>query len=125
LSLTEDEVRSVIANLPNDKAPGPDGFTGLFYKKAWGTIKMDVMNAFNAFWLLDFRSFNHLNDAYMILLKKKEHPAEIRDYRPISLMAHTQFQQAHHQVLGKQASRRSGCSRPAQPERFHQRTSHP
>jgi hypothetical protein len=86
LSLTEDEVRSVIANLPNDKAPGPDGFTGLFYKKAWGTIKMDVMNAFNAFWLLDFRSFNHLNDAYMILLKKKEHPAEIRDYRPISLI---------------------------------------
>ena len=67
---TEEEVRSVIANLPNDKAPGPDGFTGLFYKKAWGTIKMDVMNAFNAFWSLDCRSFNHLNDAYMILLKK-------------------------------------------------------
>jgi len=67
---TEEEVRSVIANLPNDKALGPDGFTGLFYKKAWGTIKMDVMNAFNAFWSLDCRSFNHLNDAYMILLKK-------------------------------------------------------
>ena len=67
---TEEEVRSVIANLPNDKAPGPDGFTGLFYEKAWGTIKMDVMNAFNAFWSLDCRSFNHLNDAYMILLKK-------------------------------------------------------
>ena len=46
---------------------------------------MDVMNAFNAFWSLDCRSFNHLNDAYMILLKN-EHPAEIRDYRPISLI---------------------------------------
>ena len=68
---TEEEVRSVIANLPNDKALGPDGFTGLFYKKGWGTIKMDVMNAFNALWSRDCRSFNHLNDAYMIVLTKR------------------------------------------------------
>jgi hypothetical protein len=32
---TEEEVCSVVMDLPNDKAPGPDGFTGLFYKKAW------------------------------------------------------------------------------------------
>ena len=44
------------------------------------------MNAFNAFWSQDSRSFNHLNDAYMILLKKEEHPVEISDYRPISLI---------------------------------------
>lgn len=30
---TEEEVWSVIVDLPNDKAPGPDGFTGLFYKR--------------------------------------------------------------------------------------------
>jgi hypothetical protein len=44
------------------------------------------MHAINAFWSQDFRSLYHLNDAYMILLKKKEHAEEIRDYRPISLM---------------------------------------
>lgn len=66
---TEEEVWSVVVDLPNDKAQGPYDFTGLFYKKTWGTIKMDVMNAFNAFWSLDSRNFNHLNDAYMILLK--------------------------------------------------------
>lgn len=44
------------------------------------------MNAFNAFWCLDSRSFNHLNDVFMILLRKKDHPVEIRDYRPINLI---------------------------------------
>jgi hypothetical protein len=83
---TEEEVHAVIMDLPNDKAPSLDGFTGLFYKKTWEIIKVDIMNAFNAFWSQDSRSFNHLNDAYMILLKKKEHSVEIHDYRPISLI---------------------------------------
>jgi hypothetical protein len=53
---TEDEVRSVVMDLPNDKASGLDGFTGLFYKKAWDIIKGDIMNVFNAFWSQDTRS---------------------------------------------------------------------
>jgi hypothetical protein len=40
---TEEEVWAVIVDLPNDKAPGPDGFTGLFYKRTWGTIKTDIL----------------------------------------------------------------------------------
>lgn len=60
---TEEEVWSAIVELPNEKAPGPDAFTGLFYKKTWEIIKTDVLNAFNVFWSLDSRSFNHLNDA--------------------------------------------------------------
>ena len=46
---------------------------------------MDVLNTFNVFWGLDGHSF-HLNDAFMILLCKKNDAQEIRDYRPISLM---------------------------------------
>jgi hypothetical protein len=49
-------------------------------------IKIDVLNAFNAFWANDFRSLNHLNDAHVILLRKKEQPELIRDFRPISLI---------------------------------------
>jgi len=83
---TEAEIWAVISEMPNDKSPGPDGFTGLFYKTAWPIIKVDILNAFNAFWARDTRNFNLLNDAYMILLRKKDQPEEIKDYRPISLI---------------------------------------
>lgn len=83
---SEDEVWRTINSLPNDKAPGPDGFTVRFYKKTWGVIKHDILEAFNAFWAMDMRSFHLLNDAYVVLLKKKEQAAELKDYRPISLI---------------------------------------
>lgn len=44
------------------------------------------MRAFNAFWARDFRSFSLVNEAHLILLRKKENPEEIKDYRPISLI---------------------------------------
>lgn len=83
---TEHEVWTAICELPADKAPGPNGFTGLFYKLAWPIIKHDIINAFNAFWSLDGRNFHLINDAFMILLRKKSVAQEIRDYRPISLI---------------------------------------
>jgi hypothetical protein len=46
---TEDEVLAVIREIPNDRAPGPDGFTGRFYKATWGIIKDDVVVVFNSF----------------------------------------------------------------------------
>jgi hypothetical protein len=83
---SEDEVWAIIQQMPSEKALGPDGFTGLFYQCCWQIIKSDIMHAINAFWAQDARSFHHLNEAFMILLHKKEQPTEIRDYRPISLI---------------------------------------
>ena len=44
------------------------------------------MRAFNTLWSLDCRSLHRVNEAYIILLKKKEEPKEIKDFRPISLL---------------------------------------
>ncbi|WVZ67945.1 hypothetical protein U9M48_016957 [Paspalum notatum var. saurae] len=44
------------------------------------------MNVFNALWSLDLRSLYLLNDAYIVLLKKKDDAAELKDFRPISLI---------------------------------------
>jgi hypothetical protein len=86
ICFTADEIWATIKELPSDRAPGPDGFTGLFYKVTWETIKHDVVNAFNALWSLDSRSLNLLNDALMILVRKTNVPTRLKDYRPISLM---------------------------------------
>lgn len=69
-----------------DRAPGPDGFGGAFLKAAWGVVGPNIVCVFTALWELDFRSFHHINGAYMVLLHKTPSPSGLRDYRPISLM---------------------------------------
>jgi hypothetical protein len=81
-----DEVWNIIKSIPNDRAPGPDGFTGRFYKAAWPIIKEDVVAVFNAFWDLDRQSFHTLNTANMVLLRKTSAPTHLKEYRPISLV---------------------------------------
>jgi hypothetical protein len=36
---TKEEVWETIKGMPSDKAPGPDSFTGCFYKSCWPVIK--------------------------------------------------------------------------------------
>lgn len=83
---SEAEIWATIRDLPSDRALGPDGFTRAFYKAAWEIIKQDVLNAFNALWSLDPRSFHLLNDALMIFLRKTPTPTRLKDFRLISLM---------------------------------------
>jgi hypothetical protein len=46
---TEDEVHNAINQMPSDKAPGPDGFTGVFFKRCWSIIKGDIMKVIGRF----------------------------------------------------------------------------
>jgi len=83
---TEEEVWQAIQDMPVDKAPGPDGFTGLFYRSTWQIIKHDIMQAFHALWSLDGRCLHLLDQAFMVLLRKKPDAETVGDYRPISLI---------------------------------------
>ena len=44
---SEKEVFEAIAQMKNNKAPGPDGFPAEFYKKCWHIIKGDLLPMFN------------------------------------------------------------------------------
>jgi hypothetical protein len=69
-----------------DKAPGPDGFTGRFYKVCWDTIKKDIMAALIVVHRGHISKFKLLNTAFITLLPKKVGALQVKDYRPISLI---------------------------------------
>jgi len=46
----------------------------------------DIFRAFQALWSLDGRSLYLVNQAYIILLRKKDDAARLGDFRPISLI---------------------------------------
>ena len=84
--ITEDEVWETIKDLPADRAPGPDGYTGRFYKACWQLIKSDMMAAILTLQQGDSRKLWLLNSAYLTLIPKKEEALSPSDFRPISLV---------------------------------------
>ncbi|XP_020172573.1 uncharacterized protein [Aegilops tauschii subsp. strangulata] len=83
---TEEEARRVVFQSPSNKAPGPDGFTGAFFKACWDIIKVDVMAAIDHFSNLHASNFHWLNSANIALIPKKDGAEDISDFRPIHLI---------------------------------------
>jgi hypothetical protein len=83
---SEEEVWATIKEMPLDKAPGPDGFTGRFYKTCWNIIKGDLLMALDAIFRGHVFNFGRLNTAFITLLPKKTEAVEVKDFRPISLI---------------------------------------
>jgi hypothetical protein len=83
---SEEEVKAVVDNTASDKAPGPDGFTGAFFKSCWGIIKGDILAVVSQFSNLRTNNLRWLNFANIVLLPKKEGAEEVTDFQPISLI---------------------------------------
>jgi hypothetical protein len=83
---SEEEVWGAIKEIPSDRAPGPDGFIGAFYRHAWPWIKQDIMAALSKVHRGEGRGFGKLNGALITLIPKKADAAQVGDYRPISLI---------------------------------------
>lgn len=45
----EEEIHRVIMAMPGEKAPGPDGYIGVFFKTTWDIVKQDIIAAINLF----------------------------------------------------------------------------
>jgi hypothetical protein len=80
----EKEIMFAISQLPSDSAPGPDGFTGIFFKKCWHIIRGDIMEAINSFHNLRTGDLNLINKANVALIPKKERAESVSNFCPIS-----------------------------------------
>ena len=80
------EIVQAISCSPNNRSPGPDGFTGVFFKECWEIIKEDIMAAISHFSNLHTSNLHWLNSANIALIPKKEGAESILDFCPISLI---------------------------------------
>ena len=58
-----------VKHVPNDKAPGPDGFIGLFFKKCWHFICQDFYELDKAFHS-GTANLENINGSYITLILK-------------------------------------------------------
>jgi hypothetical protein len=82
--IAEEEIDQALQEMPNGKAPDPDGFTTEFFKSCWEFIKQDVYKVVE----YSRRSTSILKalDASLITLIPKENESKTLDrYRPIAL----------------------------------------
>lgn len=84
--ITVQEVQETIAKMPANKAPGPDGYTGEFYKKFATIMVSDLVQAYNHMLQMDTPTMWPMDDSYIALVPKKEGALKTTDYRPLSLI---------------------------------------
>ena len=83
LPVINEEIKTALFSIPDNKASGPDGFTSLFFKRCWDIIGVEFLAAIKYF-------FDHttlprcVNATRIALVPKIENPTCMDDYRPIS-----------------------------------------
>lgn len=83
---TTQKIEMVIKEMPPEKAPGPDGFIGCFYKKCWSIIKEDLIQALTFFYNNQTSKLGLVNTVHIVLLPKNQEASSLSAFRPISLI---------------------------------------
>eukprot|EP00253_Pinus_taeda_P005494 PITA_05494 len=82
--VTEAEVSTIIKDMQNGKAPGPDGFNVDFFKACWNVVKRDILDVVE-----DSRRsksiLKALNTSFISLIPKQDSALTPDKFRPIAL----------------------------------------
>lgn len=81
---SEMEVKAAVFQLAPIKAPGPDGFSAVFYQKCWHILKTELSQKICKM-LNDGQLEEGINDTDIVLIPKVKNPGRLQEFRPISL----------------------------------------
>ena len=84
LFLLKKRVVQALSNLGSTRAPGPDGFTALFFKQYWSVVKDEVLGCIKNFFQNHFL-LQEQNQTYIALILKQSSSHIVHHFRPISL----------------------------------------
>ncbi|KAB1213574.1 hypothetical protein CJ030_MR5G010505 [Morella rubra] len=78
------EIKDAVFQLGVLKAPGPDGYSVIFFQHYWGTVGVAVTKTVKHFFRTSFL-LKQINHSFIALVPKVEHPIRVEQFRPISL----------------------------------------
>ncbi|XP_039031729.1 uncharacterized protein LOC120166553 [Hibiscus syriacus] len=78
-----EEIKDAIFDQENEKAPGPDSYSPIFFKKAWNIVGKDVIVAVNHFFS-NVALIPAFNSTVVALAPKIPNPSSVKDFEPIS-----------------------------------------
>ena len=83
--VSDEEINNAMFQINDNKAPGPDGYSSSFYKKAWGVIGADVCKAVKEFFV-NGKMLSELNSTLITLVPKIPIPCKVTDFQTYSLL---------------------------------------
>ncbi|GJW45512.1 RNA-directed DNA polymerase, eukaryota, reverse transcriptase zinc-binding domain protein [Tanacetum coccineum] len=81
--VSDQEIKAAMFSINDCKAPGPDGYTACFFKKAWSVIGNDVCLAVKEFFKLG-KLLKEVNSTLIALIPKVHHPKLVTEFRPVA-----------------------------------------
>ncbi|GKD56853.1 RNA-directed DNA polymerase, eukaryota, reverse transcriptase zinc-binding domain protein [Tanacetum coccineum] len=81
--VSNNEIKEAMFDIGDNRAPGPDRYSSLFFKKAWSTVGSDVCFPIKEFFESG-QMLGEINATLITLVPKIQTPIKVSDFRPIA-----------------------------------------